>query len=497
MKKFDIDSFFAAVCGFFIVYLFTHHSSIGVSPDSVVYTSAARNLYYHGKLEAYNHMPLVDFPVLYPLFLSLSLFITRLDPVVTGGIINGLLFASLIYMCGHIMKQIMRPRLVKWALLLGLMLSPALLDIYTMLWSETLFIALSVVFILVTGWYFKQPSIARVTAVAICAGLACLTRYAGVTFIFTGCFLIFFHLPLRSKKRITHCIVFGLVSSAFFIGNLIRNAIITGTFTGNREKSTTSFFTNLYYYGKVLYYWLPFMKNSEVLVSVFAIVFLVTAIAIIIWRIRTNYNHESYQNIAMVFGIVYILFIVITASISRYETINNRLLIPAYAPLLLVTVYAFGRLSFKLMFFRKTLTIVMLSAAFLLFIASQALESYGMYREYNTWGIPGYTDDGWRNSPITQYLKQHPQVLNKQAAIYSNAHEAAYFTANVAAESLPHTVDKEDVETFLTADGHYLLWYGHIDDPDLVNTSFIRQHKNLTEVYSTSDGAIYWCTNKK
>lgn len=497
MKKFDIDSFFAAVCGFFIVYLFTHHSSIGVSPDSVVYTSAARNLYYHGTLEAYNHMPLVDFPVLYPLFLSLSLFITRLDPVVTGGIINGLLFAAVIYICGHIMKQIMRSRLVKWVLLLGLLLSPALLDIYTMLWSETLFIVLSMVFIMLTAWYFKKPSVARVIPMAVCAGLACTTRYAGVTFIFTGCFLIFFHLPLRIKKRLTHSIVFGLVSSSFFIANLIRNASITGTFTGNREKSTTSFFTNLYYYGKVLYYWLPFMKNSEALVTVFAIVFLLAAIALMVWRIRTNYNHESYQNIAMAFGIIYILFILVTASISRYETINNRLLIPAYAPLLLVTVYAFGRLSFKIMFFRKTLTIVLLAAVFLLFITSQAMESYTMYQEYNTWGIPGYTDDGWRNSPITQYLKQHPKVFSNPAPVYSNAHEAAYFTADVSAESLPHTVDTEDVETFLTTGRHYLLWYAHIDDPDLVTLDYIRAHKNLTEVVTTGDGVIYWCTNKK
>lgn len=497
MKKFDIESFFAAVCGFFIVYLFTHHSSIGVSPDSVVYTSAARNLYYHGKLEAYNHMPLVDFPVLYPLFLSLSLFIARLDPVVTGGIINGLLFGAVIYMCGFIMKQIIRSRLVKWALLLGLMLSPALLDIYTMLWSETLFIALSLLFIILTAWYFKKPSIPPLITIAVCAGLACVTRYAGVTFILTGCFLIFFHLPLRIKKRLTHSIVFGLVSSSFFIANLIRNACITGTFTGNREKSVTSFFTNLYYYGKVLYYWLPFMKNSEGLVTVFAVVFLVISIAIMVWRIRTNYNHESYQNIAMAFGIIYILFIVITASISRYETINNRLLVPAYAPLLLVAVYAFGRLSFKLMFFRKTLTIILLAGAFILFISSQALESYSMYQEFNTWGIPGYTDDGWRNSPITQYLKQHPQVFTPQAPVYSNAHEAAYFTADVAAESLPHTVDKEDVETFITTEAHYLLWYDHIDDPDLVPMNYIREHKNLKAVYTTSDGTVYWCTNKK
>ncbi|BAV07882.1 4-amino-4-deoxy-L-arabinose transferase [Filimonas lacunae] len=497
MKKIDLDSFIAAIIGFFVVYLFTHHSSIGVSPDSVVYTSVARNIYYHHVLEAYNHMPLVDFPVFYPIFLSFTMFLSHLDPVVSGGVINGILFGLLIYMCGHIMKQIMRSRMVKWALFCGLLISPALLDIYTMLWSETLFIVLTFVFFLLTAWYFKRPALFPLLCMAICAGLSCITRYAGVTLIGTGCLLIFFHPVYRMKKKLPHSIIFGLVSTSFLIANLVRNALITGTLTGNREKSLTSFWANMHLYGEVLCYWLPFLKGHETPATFLAFASLVLTIFVLVWRIRTNYNHDSYQNIAMVFGTVYILFIVLSASISRYEPINNRLLSPAYAPWLLVVVYLTGRLSFKLMFVRKTFTIVLLSSLFLIFICSQAMESYAMYREYNNWGIPGYTDDGWKTSPIVQYLQQHRNSFTPGQPVYSNAHEAAYFNTGIASESLPHVVDKEDVETFDSTGAHYLIWFENVNDTDLVSQEYIKARKQMQPVFTTADGAVYWCTNKK
>lgn len=497
MKKFDIESFIAAVAGFFVIYLFTHHSGIGVSPDSVVYTSAARNLYHHGQLEAYNHMPLVDFPVLYPLFLTLSMYISRIDPVIAGSAINGLLFGIVIYICGHIMKQIIRSRLSKWTLLCGLLISPALLDVYTMLWSETLFIVLTLVFFLLIARYFQHPTLTSVLLMAVCAGLACLTRYAGITLIGTGCFMVFFHPQHKMKRKLTNAIILGVVSSAFLIANLVRNTLITGTLTGNREKSVTSFMQNMHYFGEVLYYWLPFLKGHQQFATFFALLLLVLSIAAVIWRIHMNYNHDTYQNIALAFATIYILFIIVSATFSRYEQINNRLLSPAYAPLLLVVVYALGRLSFKLMVQKKTVTIISLVTVFGLFIASQAIESYSMYQEFNQYGIPGYTDDSWKNSPVVQYLKNNPAIFRQGHSIYSNAHEAAYFTTNINSESLPHTVDKEDVESFVDADNHYILWFDHITDADLVSFAEIRRYKNLTPVATTADGTIYWCTNKK
>ena len=60
--KKNIDSLIAAAAGFFIIFLFTRHSGIGVCPDGVVYTTAAENLRATGKYIDFTHGPVIDFP---------------------------------------------------------------------------------------------------------------------------------------------------------------------------------------------------------------------------------------------------------------------------------------------------------------------------------------------------------------------------------------------------------------------------------------------------
>ena len=252
MKQIDISALFSAIAGFCIILLFTHHGGIGVSPDSVVYTSVARNIYYHHQLEAYNHMPLVDFPVFYPVFLSVSVFVSGLVLVALGPVLNGLLFGLLIYLCGVAFRKSSTTITTRWALYISLIISPALLDVYTMLWSETLFIVLSIVLLLLTYRYCQKTSLTVLIGMAVCAGLACITRYAGITLIATGGFIILFRLATPLRKRIGHTLLFGSVSSAFLLANLLRNAQITCTLTGVREKGVTPFFTNMRYCGMVL-----------------------------------------------------------------------------------------------------------------------------------------------------------------------------------------------------------------------------------------------------
>src|SRR5476651_2035174 len=47
---------------------------------------------------------------------------------------------------------------------------------------------------------------------------------------------------------------------------------------------------------------------------------------------RKRAMYSSYENIILAFFIVYALFMIISATISRYERINNRLLSPLFIP---------------------------------------------------------------------------------------------------------------------------------------------------------------------
>ncbi len=57
----------SAVSGIFI-FLFTRHSGIGISPDSVTYYTVAINTCEHFSFADFNGVPLVDFPPWLPFF---------------------------------------------------------------------------------------------------------------------------------------------------------------------------------------------------------------------------------------------------------------------------------------------------------------------------------------------------------------------------------------------------------------------------------------------
>ena len=139
--KKNIDSLIAAAAGFVIIFLFTRHSGIGITPDSVVYLTAAENLTSSGRLADFTQDPLIDFPAFYPLFLSAIMLLTGLKALAFGPLLNALLFATVIYLSGSMMEKFSyRSKWYKVAVLSCIVLSPALLEDYSFLLSETLFI---------------------------------------------------------------------------------------------------------------------------------------------------------------------------------------------------------------------------------------------------------------------------------------------------------------------------------------------------------------------
>ena len=189
--KKNIDSLIAAAAGFTIIFLYTRHSGIGLCPDGVVYTTTAKNVLSSCSLVDFRHYALVEFPAFYPLFLSAVMFITGLQPLVFGAILNASLFAVIIYLSGYITEQFsFHSKWYKAAILSCIVLSPGLLEVYSMLWSETIFILLLLLFIISMHRYFQTYSRKTLVIAAVITSIACITRYAGITIIGTGCIII-------------------------------------------------------------------------------------------------------------------------------------------------------------------------------------------------------------------------------------------------------------------------------------------------------------------
>src|ERR1700761_2321795 len=164
--------------------------AVGLSPDSISYTSAARSLIATGRPYEFDGEWLVDFPLGYPAWLSLIMFITRIDPFQFGLALNAILFALLVFICLRETKRNGFPLLLRCGYALCLLFSTALLQVYGMLWSETLFILCIALFFAGAGLYGRSHRARALWIMALATAIACCTRYIGVSLAGMGCLLI-------------------------------------------------------------------------------------------------------------------------------------------------------------------------------------------------------------------------------------------------------------------------------------------------------------------
>ena len=486
------DSLLFSALGFYFIYLLTKHSGIGLSPDSIIYLSVARNFKTGHGLIQFDHVPLADFPVLYPIFLGIISIVVNSDPLTFAPVLNGFMFAILIYLAGSIMNEFrIFSRWYKLIVLSAIVMSPALLEVYPMLWSETLFILLLLVFFIAARSYFLHPKKSVLISLALIAGLASITRYAGVTVIGCGCVLVFLDPRFQFKRRIRKLLVFAFVSSLPLLVNLIRNRLLFGYSTGMRQKGTTPLLDNLYFLGSVFCDWLPLPKERPALSLAIALVCIMLLIYLFYSAWTRFKSFFSFEEIAITFSLIYIFFILLSATISRYEQLNSRLLSPVFIPVL-------WSLSYRIPIFVKKLSgawiwiaTVMIVALTLGFQYNQLTADYETYDGVKDAGVPGYTEDPFPQSDIVKYIVGNKSSFQKGYMIYSNAADAFYLFTSISADVLPQVAFPHHLEQFYAEKKFYLIWFNDIVDPDIPMLKEILDHRKMTPVAQLSDGSVW------
>jgi hypothetical protein len=495
--KKNIDSLLASAVGFIIIILFTRYGGIGISPDSIAYTSAARNFISGNGFTEFSGAPLVAFPLFYPFFLGLVMFVTQHDIILVAPFLNALMFAILIFLSGTIIEHFKyKTKWYKRILLVIISISPSLIEIYSMLWSETLFIILILVFFLLFHRYLLKHNTLSLVLAATVAAIAFDTRYAGITLVGSGVLLIFFDKNLKWIKKIAHILLFGSIGVSLVILNLIRNIFENGLATGMRQESITTLSQNIGYYSSVLSDWLRLPILDKFFIQVFAVIIMLLFLLFFIRNINHWKSYYTYENIAVSFFIVYVLFIVLSSTFSRYETINNRLLAPAFLPLLWISTCQIPK--WKNQMPHRRLKWVFL--AFFLGIATVLIGSYFAINQdnlsyMNETGIPGYNEDTWKKSQLVNYLQTHKELFEDDSIIYSNHCQAVYFLTGHSVITLPERVYKNDVDEFKRTENSLLIWFNLDYNPDLLNLKEIRNYKRMKRIKSFSDGAIFILKN--
>jgi len=492
-----IDSIFAALIGGVLIILYTNHNGLGISPDSIYYTSASDAWVKGNGWIQFDQTPLVMFPVGYPFLLGVLHFIFPQSIIPIMPFVNALLFAIVILLSGVMLEKINLSKWFKWILLLLIVFSPTLIEIYSMLWSETLFIVEILVFIFCAQTYFTSANFKNLLMVSLVAAIATITRFAGVTLIMTGGLLLLLDNRLSLLQKIKELFIFGCVSSSLLIINLSRNLYLTNTLTGIRQKGQTPFATNLKLVGEVIADWLPGTHFIIEFSQIIGAVFIITLGSIFLYRIIKGLTHNSYEKIAATFSIVFVSFMLVSATLSRYEPINSRLMSPLYIPFL-----------FTLSFYGMSLIEWLESKIFkkitqwaIYILSLVALYEFGVYDQANyvevhEGGIGSYSDDDWAFSPLLKELQVNHSYFQMGQPVYSNASHAVYYYAHENLSILPEKVHSQKVEAFNQLPQNILIWFYNEENFDLLSLEEIKTQKNLTVLKQFKDGIIFQCAKK-
>lgn len=485
------DAILASIAACIFISLFTRHSGIGISPDSVVYLSTATNIREHFSFTDFNGLPLVDFPLGYPSLLALISFLTGSSVISIVPVLNCFLFSGVIIMTSVVIEGYQKTSpLYKACFLALLACSPFLLEVYAMLWSETFFLFLILLFVVVMQHYFKTQGMVSLSLVACIVAMAFVTRYAGITLLGTGLFLIFFNGKIPFAKKIKHLLLFTLLGSSLAVANLMRNGKVSGNITGVREKALRSLSDNFQQIGATVSEWFPFLKGHETAATVLFIVILLLGIFILLYHALQQQYFASYETIIACFLVVYSAFIITIATLSRFENLSSRLLSPMYIPLLLVScswIISFVKGSVRI---QKNIALIIVFFLYAGFYYNHYRLNAEAWEGIKDSGMPGYSEGSWTESPAVAFVKKNKSLYTQP--IYSNANDAVYFLTGIHALPLPHKEIEKEKAAFLLHPSFYLIWFTDGDNPDLVDLNFIKKYKKQVSVQEVEGGAVYF-----
>ncbi len=485
----NLPAFVAALIGAAFVWLLCQYHGVGVSPDSVVYAGVARNMGMGKWLREFNDSPLVIFPAGYPFFLGGLAWMFHTDVLAIAPMLNGLLMGMSIYVGGCMIAS--THWLTRILVLAILPFHPSLLEVFTMLWSETLFICLTLLFIYALHRYLFSPQLGQLLIMSLLSAFVCDTRFAGISVWATGALFILLQYQLSWAKRWIHGVIFSLLSASLLTWNLWHNVQEQGTMTGIRQASQTSLITNVVYSSKTLLEWL-YITTSQHLWIAFPVMVLLGVLAInLIANCKHQKNKVDSAQLLRAFALAYICCIVLSATISRYEPINNRFLSPAFIPLVVGCLPALERWVLETAKGKRKWLLAFVLLPYLAIQWRQINNAITTHTTYKEVGIPGYAEMDWQESDLVQYLQAKPKLFNSDTLVFSNDYEAAYYFGHIPAYSLPESVHTKAIAKYQWQKPHFLLWFSNeFNNKDLIQLPEIGRLRRLDTLMVFKDGMI-------
>lgn len=490
-----------ALLGVLFILLCTSRYGAGTSPDSIAYISAARNVMSGHGYYQYDGSPFMLWPPLFPTVLSF-LGLGGVDPLVGARYVNAGAFGLLIFSVPLYVLHSFRSTFLALLSSLATFLAMPLINVSVFVWSESIFVLLIFLSIWSIERFLTKRRLTLLLLSGTLTGLAFLTRYAGLALVITVVLLLLGDYRAGFLTKLRNVALFALPPVLLITPWFIRNFLLSDTLMGERVPSAQSLRSNVLITMNTITKWfLPDSVSSlfRLLIVSLVLMLALSALILVQWRNRQSWEGGLPKLIPLAsFFIIYVGYLIISASTTAFDVIDDRLLSPVYIPIVLVLLIGTGSaisISWK-PFLRMALGIplAIIAGVWLTFSLIKALATTDRFLKE---GAGGYSIALWHDSQLISYLKQN--LISSK--IYSNAPDAIYLLTAQPAKWSPSKyaynspgVPTHDLEEFtppLPATGVYLAWFNARQAPHLYSVKELETILELKALITTSDGSIF------
>lgn len=483
------------VVGAAAMVLATARYGIGLTPDSVVYLDGARSLANGAGYSRYG-APITLFAPGYSTVLSLGERI-GIDASAGARGLAVVAFVATTALGFVLLRRHVRRTNVVIAGTVVIGFSAVLLQVFKEALSEHLFVVVVLLFLLAVEEIVERPrSVRLLGAATVLVWAGFYLRYAGlvmVPFLALVVLVAAWSLGLRQALiRSAGVLVAGISVPALW---MIRNVHVGKGVLGTRHSAAAGPTTNASRTVKTLTGWLAVGGPGKVRLVVLLAVLVAAAVLLIKFRPAVPRLVARTRDVwpLLLFVVVYVGYIIVSASIAAFSGIDTRFLIPAYVPLVVLGAWMFERVRDHLPASGRTVLAVLAIVWIGLNVGWFGVTAVDAARD----GAGGYAAAYWHRSR----LRDDARFLNPGRTIYTNdIYGVELFAGREALSSPARTFQESNEETGILpvfvrrvrCRGHVtLVWFLPNKRGFLYSPQALKKHVRLKVKVRRADHVIY------
>jgi hypothetical protein len=471
---------------------------IGLTPDSVVYVTGARRIADGHGYTNLDGGAISSWPPGYSFVLSLGehLGIDALDGAVVVSLIGLVATVVLSYL---LLRRHVHSPAIRAAGTLVVGCSAVLLEISSKALSEHLFVPVLLLFILVCEELLDRPTDARLfVAGVILAWAAFYLRYAGVVTVAIGALILLIGgWRRRAGAALVRAAAFTVLAASAPILWMYRNVDAGRNAMGPRAEASATLAGNVRRVANEVSQWVGTqLAPAPVRALVLGAVLIALAVLVVaLVRKPSNVPSDLRSMVPLVLVVVvYVGYLVASASIVAFGAINTRFLVPVFVPVVILGAWTFERVREKIpsAAIRSAMTAIAIA-----WVVVNVGWFAGRAIGYAQNGAGGYASERWHHSALMQEIKR----LDLSQHTYSDdARAVAIFADKPVAVSVAKTFFNSDSQTrdlpaFVRqvecTNDVQLIWFVPNGAKYLYTLEDLRRVVRLVPVVERKDGVIY------